>query len=1158
MNANDRLTALSCITEKTWSIYHKQLNEIKDYFLELQIDQETTNITKLLLKVSSVEKFNELLIKNITKISDDKEAEKLLQIATTNVTDDNQKKELEDWKMKLQIYRQILSLFAKDETFDGNYNWIGILNLIESNPSILINYLININSNLKLCYKMLKTHPINSKNEEIFKMFTEALNNKNLIPQLPLLIKIIQTSAREIVTEFFDYSLNYIHNLDSMKFILRNLCTNNLNIKKSTRYQKFRLSCKIMEHLDAEDTQLWSLTEFPLLILEQLLMNSKVEAVARIVKNLREVLDSKHSCISCSSASKNYQLGEVLVYEFDAYHKGIPISNECIDFLLKIYAAKALDFQICDPNIPSTSSDTQSINSFQALKEIPKKDKWVPDSQAKKCMCCKVSKFSLLNRRHHCRVCGSVVCNECSQKRILLPEHYSNVLVRCCEECFKSIVSEATKNLVIKIERSQIPAGNMDWKLSGDQINDQLIRDEFAFEQSPNVGLCIAIICIHTLNADFAKFLLFHCHRLEMLLRPLNGQINSEIDVVLVSKMLKYLAITSKLFCDNEESNLIIQHADMILRVVEQDPESIFSKNNFKNVTNNLSVRDIINELIKTENWKLATDLSIKLDRFSSTGIIVESAIQFIKSGQFQAARDKVSLALQMPNGISAKINEEFLIAISSTNSLALYNFQNQRTKKSSPFLKRILDFIDANVSKNILMTETKRSTSIISLNSSMKESPKINQAKSRFESIRKIANSNYDEVLPQRIKRFDVTKTHYFSESMHYLLNYGAHSDILKFFAKNNLFNHAIRYALIQAVPYDTFITYVFAPLALAGKINFFMEVIKKNDESLKLSKNYFMTICNFLEKRKAFEELCEIQMLTEDFIRAALTSIQLYLKSGNYNEMTEKTRYLGKAKSYLQTELERVELGKDEKDEQQVKLKWDTKQINSYINLITLQMEASKFLAENERSGVAIFDLMSKIFVGKISMKTLLGRPIEKNQVAILLLLTAKSIESAFGLSYRIIQECSLDSEEIYSVCIKYLSRLDDHTKLSEVEKLILCIQSNKSGNATDKATLKMCDELIKMSLQIAYDRHGKKAEKEYNCLIKHIANRSLKVESFIVTDQLKQAFVHSVSQNNIEYIKLIMNKAKNSKQIHLYRLCIRKTQQFETSGFMGESDN
>lgn len=65
---------------------------------------------------------------------------------------------------------------------------------------------------------------------------------------------------------------------------------------------------------------------------------------------------------------------------------------------------------------------------------------WVPDSEASTCMHCLKSKFTALNRRHHCRKCGGVVCSNCSTKKFLLPSQSSKPL-RVCDNCFNLLSS---------------------------------------------------------------------------------------------------------------------------------------------------------------------------------------------------------------------------------------------------------------------------------------------------------------------------------------------------------------------------------------------------------------------------------------------------------------------------------------------------------------------------------------------------------------------------------------------------------------------------------------------------------------------------------------------------------------------------------------------
>ena len=77
--------------------------------------------------------------------------------------------------------------------------------------------------------------------------------------------------------------------------------------------------------------------------------------------------------------------------------------------------------------------------------------RWIPDKEAKCCRLCGIS-FSLFTRRHHCRKCGQVICNACSQERDFVPTHakkeitkeeeiVDDQLVRVCKICHESLVT---------------------------------------------------------------------------------------------------------------------------------------------------------------------------------------------------------------------------------------------------------------------------------------------------------------------------------------------------------------------------------------------------------------------------------------------------------------------------------------------------------------------------------------------------------------------------------------------------------------------------------------------------------------------------------------------------------------------------------------------
>eukprot|EP01133_Synstelium_polycarpum_P012286 gene12286-14403_t len=70
----------------------------------------------------------------------------------------------------------------------------------------------------------------------------------------------------------------------------------------------------------------------------------------------------------------------------------------------------------------------ETIGALKEKKSTLKSDKitrseapvWVPDETTTNCPYC-TEPFTLLNRRHHCRNCGSLVCGKCSDKKYKLP-----------------------------------------------------------------------------------------------------------------------------------------------------------------------------------------------------------------------------------------------------------------------------------------------------------------------------------------------------------------------------------------------------------------------------------------------------------------------------------------------------------------------------------------------------------------------------------------------------------------------------------------------------------------------------------------------------------------------------------------------------------------
>jgi hypothetical protein len=80
---------------------------------------------------------------------------------------------------------------------------------------------------------------------------------------------------------------------------------------------------------------------------------------------------------------------------------------------------------IVDVSTPSTVASTS----------VPVVNGWIPDEMASSCTLCS-TEFTFFTRRHHCRRCGHVICNDCSQRRRNLLLH-TGTEHRICDSCEK-------------------------------------------------------------------------------------------------------------------------------------------------------------------------------------------------------------------------------------------------------------------------------------------------------------------------------------------------------------------------------------------------------------------------------------------------------------------------------------------------------------------------------------------------------------------------------------------------------------------------------------------------------------------------------------------------------------------------------------------------
>ncbi|KYR02877.1 pleckstrin (PH) domain-containing protein [Tieghemostelium lacteum] len=126
--------------------------------------------------------------------------------------------------------------------------------------------------------------------------------------------------------------------------------------------------------------------------------------------------------------------------------------------------------------LAGTKIETNSSATYEhtlGTEEVPV---WVPDKEASKCMFCNDS-FTIINRRHHCRNCGKVVCGSCSSGKKLIPNIKKNKPVRVCLFCFDYItINEKEQSNPLSSSTGNLSHSNSSNNLIGNDKYNTITR----------------------------------------------------------------------------------------------------------------------------------------------------------------------------------------------------------------------------------------------------------------------------------------------------------------------------------------------------------------------------------------------------------------------------------------------------------------------------------------------------------------------------------------------------------------------------------------------------------------------------------------------------------------------------------------------------------
>ncbi|KFV78229.1 Zinc finger FYVE domain-containing protein 26, partial [Struthio camelus australis] len=340
---------------------------------------------------------------------------------------DELKTNLRSRKKELQVYQKILNLQNEPLWND----WQDLKKACADDPQAIMDIILKA-KDYELCEEWGRLYPI--PRENLISLHRDHLLHLLETGDMEKALKLLQRiEDPDICLAISEQSLDQHPSLAASHFLADYLTTHfyrNLTTARHNEIQALHMGSKVLLTLpELYRVNYFHLSSRPLLMLEQLLMNMKVDWVAVAVQTLHQLLAGQE----------------------------IGFAVEDIDNLLSKYAEKALDFPFAlkekrsgspEPSHGSFTGITMSTSprdrslqqnvlpqEFVPPEKPPPKQQWIPDDTEMICMVCKTERFTMFNRRHHCRRCGRLVCSSCSTKKMAVEACRENP-ARVCDQCY--------------------------------------------------------------------------------------------------------------------------------------------------------------------------------------------------------------------------------------------------------------------------------------------------------------------------------------------------------------------------------------------------------------------------------------------------------------------------------------------------------------------------------------------------------------------------------------------------------------------------------------------------------------------------------------------------------------------------------------------------
>ncbi|PRD26270.1 UNVERIFIED_CONTAM: zinc finger FYVE domain-containing protein 26 [Trichonephila clavipes] len=349
--------------------------------------------------------------------------------------------------------------------------------------------------------------------------------------------------------------------------------------------------------------------------------------------------------------------------------------------------------------------------------------------------------------------------------------------------------------------------------------------------------------------------------------------------------------------------------------------------------------------------------------------------------------------------------------------------------------------------------------------------------------------------------------------ECLFYLKMYGTHFGTVRFFHRHGLFNEALDYIIQMKCDPDIFIEALFMPILKNAQLLSLKLIITNTDPSLILWSPYLFDTCRYLERFKYLNVLYELQIFMEDYARAAKSAITFYLAPApSYKTMFERHRHLHNAKKHYEKYVAYC------KDTDSVSELWKkrknikhlpVKEVESYIQLINLQEEVTKFLKLCEsRNNIFLYEGVEFKESNSKCPPTLFGNVQMKNEVVSMILINAVNVDEGFELAIKVLKTYNLNATAILCKVGKDLVKIKQKQQIPHYLTCVKCLFLKMGGDV---------EEIIKM-----------------------LTSDSNKINAYLMCGKLKSAYLLAIKLNSALDVRRIMIAAEQCGQESIQSIC------------------